>query len=221
VRRGLADLRETLAGLKGKINVAAFLVGNMIAADGLVALFAFGGIYAAGVFGWGTIEIGIFGILILVAGTAGAWFGGRVDDAIGPRRVMLGSLVLLVVACLAILSLGREHVLFMVPVAAPTPGALYSGLAEKLYVGIGLLIGIAAGPLQASARSLLVRLAPSGQSGQYFGLLALSGKVTSFLGPTLVAVATDLFVSQRAGLAVLIGFYAVAFGMLARVREGR
>ena len=46
------------------------------------------------------------------------------------------------------------------------------------------------------------------EAGRYFGLLALSGKVTSFLAPLAVAVATDVFQTQAAGPAVLILFFA-------------
>ena len=73
-----------------------FLLANMIYMDGLVALFALGGIYAAGVFGWTTIEIGLFGILLTITGTAGALLGGRLDDTIGSKRVILGSIFLTV-----------------------------------------------------------------------------------------------------------------------------
>ena len=56
------------------------------------ALFAFGGIYAAGTFGWGTIQIGMFGILLTITGALGAWLGGKLDDRLGPKPVILGSL---------------------------------------------------------------------------------------------------------------------------------
>ncbi|HCL61381.1 MAG TPA: MFS transporter, partial [Rhizobiales bacterium] len=39
--------------------VALFLVARMLYADGLGAVFAFGGIYAATVFGWGAAELGL------------------------------------------------------------------------------------------------------------------------------------------------------------------
>ena len=65
--------------------MAAFLLANMIYTDGLVSLFAFGGIYAAGTFGWNTIQIGTFGIILAIAGTFGAWLGGKLDDWLGPK----------------------------------------------------------------------------------------------------------------------------------------
>src|SRR3954469_12141662 len=64
LRAGLSDLRETLRELPKQRSMAAFLLANMIYTDGLVSLFAFGGIYAAGTFGWHTIQIGTFGILL-------------------------------------------------------------------------------------------------------------------------------------------------------------
>ena len=36
----------------------------MLYADGLGAVFAFGGIYAATVFGWGASQLGLFGIIL-------------------------------------------------------------------------------------------------------------------------------------------------------------
>ena len=101
----------------------------------------------------------------------------------------------------------------------PAPGGgLYGSAAERAYVLLGLLIGLAAGPLQAASRTLLVRLAPRDLVTQHFGLLALSGKVTSFLGPLLVATVTAAFASQKAGMAVLIALFAAGATLLSRVR---
>ena len=85
-------------------------------------------------------------------------------------------------------------------------------------MALGLLIGFAAGPMQAASRTLLVRLAPADRVTQFFGLFALSGKVTSFFGPFLVGVVTMLTASQRAGMAVLVVFFAVGATLLGRVR---
>ncbi len=52
--------------------IALFLLARMLYADGLGAVFAFGGIYAASVFGWGATELGLFGIVLTIAGTIGA-----------------------------------------------------------------------------------------------------------------------------------------------------
>lgn len=219
---GFGRLKATLAELPKLPSLGRFLLANMIYQDALVALFAFGGIYAAGVFGWQTIELGVFGILLTVTGTLGAWLGGKLDDAIGGKPVVLGSIACLLFACLGILSLGADHVLFVIPATPAAPGdGLFASVPERVYLGLGLLIGLVAGPLQAASRSLMARLAPPGRIGEFFGLFALSGKVTSFLGPTLVALATSVFASQRAGLAVLIVFFLGGAVLLAGVTVKR
>lgn len=216
---GVGRLKTTLSELRTLPSLGRFLLGNMIYQDALVALFAFGGIYAAGVFGWETIELGIFGILLTVTGTLGAWLGGKLDDRIGGKPVILGSIACLLFACLGILSLGRDTVFFVISVAPAVPGdGLFASAPEKIYLALGLLIGLVAGPLQSSSRSLMARLAPEGRVGEFFGLFALSGKVTSFMGPTLVALATTLFDSQRAGLAVLVAFFLIGGALLAGVK---
>jgi UMF1 family MFS transporter len=219
LREGLIELKQTLGELPKQKSMAAFLLANMIYTDGLVSLFAFGGIYAAGTFGWDTIRIGTFGILLAVAGTFGAWLGGKLDDAVGPKRVITGSMLILLVAIIAILLVDKDSILF-IKVAPPVPGgALFGAAAERAYLVLGCLIGAAGGPLQAASRTLLIRMAPKDRIAQYFGLFALTGKVTSFIGPLLIGVITAVTESQKAGMAVLVLFFVAGLALLARVRD--
>ena len=219
LRAGLAELRGTLAELPSQRSMAAFLLANMIYTDGLISLFAFGGIYAAGTFGWQTIQIGTFGILLAVAGTFGAWLGGRLDDKLGPKRVIAGSMLVLLLAIIAILLVDRDSILF-IKVAPPLPGGgLFAAPAEKAYLVIGCMIGAVGGPLQAASRTLLIRMAPKDRIAQYFGLFALTGKVTSFTGPLLVGLVTAATASQKAGMSVLVLFFLAGLALLARVGD--
>jgi UMF1 family MFS transporter len=219
LREGLIELRQGLRELPKQKSMAAFLLANMIYTDGLVSLFAFGGIYAAGTFGWNTIQIGTFGILLAIAGTFGAWLGGKLDDKLGPKRVISGSMLILLLSIVAILLVDKDSILF-VKVAAPAPGgALFSGAAERAYLVLGCLIGAAGGPLQAASRTLLIHMAPKDRIAQYFGLFALTGKVTSFIGPLLIGVVTAATESQKAGMAVLVPFFAAGLVLLSRVRD--
>src|SRR5882724_3729892 len=201
LRAGLIDLKQTLGELPQRKSMAAFLLANMIYTDGLVTLFAFGGIYAAGTFG--------------------AWLGGKLDDRLGPKRVISGSLLILLLSVIAILLVDKDSILF-VRVAAPVPGgALFSGAAERAYLVLGFLIGAAGGPLQAASRTLLIHMAPKDRVAQCFGLFALTGRVTSFVGPLLIGVVTAVTESQKAGMAVVVVFFVAGLALLARVGEAR
>src|SRR3954454_5452913 len=219
LREGLSDLRRTLSELPSHKSMAAFLLANMVYTDGLVSLFAFGGIYAAGTFGWNTIQIGSFGILLAIAGSFGAWIGGKLDDRLGPKRVIDGALIILLLSVIWILTVDRDHVLLM-QVAPPVPGGgLFAATSEKVYLVLGCLIGMAGGPLQAASRTLLIRMAPKDRIAQYFGLFALTGKVTSFIGPLLIGFVTWITASQRSGMAVLVVFFLAGLMLLRRVRD--
>ena len=218
---GLSELKGTLAELPRHRSMLRFLLANMIYTDGLVSLFAFGGIYAAGTFGWHTLQIGTFGIILAIAGTLGAWLGGKLDDYLGPKRVIAGAMMVLLLAVVAILLVDKDSI-FFVKVAPPQPGgALFAGASEKAYLVLGCLIGAAGGPLQAAARTLLIRLAPKDRIAQYFGLFALTGKVTSFLGPLLIGIVTAATASQKAGMAVLVAFFTAGMVLLMMVEEPR
>jgi len=219
LREGLAELKQTLIELPKHRSLALFLLANMIYTDGLVSLFAFGGIYAAGTFGWNTIQIGTFGIILAIAGTLGGYFGGKLDDRFGPKRVIAGSMTILLISIIAILAVNKGSILF-IPISPPVPGgALFSSSAERAYLVLGCLIGAAGAPLQAASRSLLIRMAPKDRIAQYFGLFALTGKVTSFIGPLLIGIVTAATGSQKAGMATLVLFFATGLVLLARVKK--
>src|SRR5580698_5014785 len=110
LRTGLTELKQGLRELPKHKSMAAFLLANMIYTDCLVSLFAFGGIYAAGTFGWDTIRIGTFGIILAVAGTFGAWIGGKLDDSLGPKRVIAGAMVVLLFAIVGILMVDKDSI---------------------------------------------------------------------------------------------------------------
>ena len=199
VRRGLATLRATVVGLPAKPNIAWFLVANMLYADALVAIFAVGGIYAAGAFKMTLAEVTSFGIVLNIAAGLGAFAFAWVDDWIGSRRTILLALCGLIVASIA---------------AVVVDSPIWFWVA-------GSAMGLFVGPAQASSRSLMARLAPHGQETEFFGLFALSGKATAFLGPALVAVVTSVSRSQRLGLGSLLILLIAGAAVLLRVSEPR
>ena len=76
IKEGLSRLFGTLKSLKNHKNTMFYLIARMFYNDGILALIGFSGIYAAGLFGWDTTTLGIFGILILVFAIAGCLYWG-------------------------------------------------------------------------------------------------------------------------------------------------
>lgn len=192
VRRGLRQLRDTIIRIREHRIVFRFLIARMIYTDGLNTLFAFGGIYAAGTFGFSFEDLILFGIAINVTAGLGAFAFGWLDDRIGPKAVITISLVCLIVFGTGILVIE----------------------SAAMFWALGLALGIFIGPAQSASRSMMARLAPVELRTEMFGLYALSGKATAFVGPALLASVTAATDSQRFGMATIIIFLVVGLALL-------
>lgn len=217
-----SELWDTIRSLPQHRDMLFFLIARMIYSDGLSAIFAFGGIYGASVFGWGATELGIFGIVLSLTGILGALIGGVLDDRAGSKTVILVSLLLLIAGALGILSVDKTSVLFGTPVEPKAVGSgAFSSVGEWTFLAFAMLVGVVAAPVQAASRTLLARLAPPDKMTQYFGLFAFSGKVTAFLAPFAVATVTAMTCSQRWGMAAILGFLILGMALMLPVRERR
>ncbi|MFO1047249.1 MAG: MFS transporter [Geminicoccaceae bacterium] len=197
VRHGLATLVATLKDVRGNANIARFLLARLVYNDGLNTLFAFGGIYAAGTFGMTLNEVLLFGIALNVTAGLGAFGFAFLDDRIGSKpTIMIAICGLFVAGTVALLA--EDKATFWI---------------------VALAIGIFVGPAQSASRTLMARLAPADQRTEMFGIYALTGKVTAFIGPFLFGTATAWFQSQRAGMATILVMFVVGGLLLMRVRE--
>lgn len=217
VRQGMADLGRTLRRLPQQSSLLSYLISSTFYRDGLNGIYAFGGIYAAGVLGWSIIQIGIFGILAATIGAIGCWIGGRADRRYGPKPVIVVCIVVLILVCCVIVSTDRTMILF-VPLAEVSRIEDGLGLPDLVFYVCGGLIGAAGGAVQASSRTMMVRQANPERMTEAFGLYALSGKALSFMAPGLIALATTLSESQRLGVSPLIGLFAVGLILLLWVK---
>ena len=211
VRRGLAELATTLRGLPRHPSLLAYLASSMFYRDALNGIYAFGGIYAAGVLEWSIVQIGVFGIVAAITGAVFCWIGGRVDALVGPKPVIIAGVLALVCVCLLIVTTDRT----MLAGVALADG---SGLPDMAFYLCGAVIGAAGGALQASSRTMMVRQANPDRMTEAFGLYALSGKATSFAAPALVALVTDLTNNQRLGVLPIVGLFVIGLVLLVWVK---
>lgn len=197
IKDAFAQLRRTLTEVRKYRHTLRFLIARLIYNDGLVTVFAFGGIYAAGTFGFAFKEVLMFGIVINVAAGLGAAAMGILDDRIGGKRTIAISLVGLIGSTLlAVLATSRTW--FWVA---------------------GILIGVFVGPNQSASRSLMGRFVPQKLENEFFGFFAFSGKLTAFIGPFLLGVLTDISGSQRVGISIVVVLFVIGFFLLLPLDE--
>jgi len=191
--KGVAD---TFANIRRYRQLMRFLIARAIYNDGLVTVFAFGGIYAAGTFGFTISEVIFFGIVLNVVAGLGAWLFGFVDDHFGGKTTIGISLFILIIATI---------------VAVVAPNRTWLWVA-------GCLLGLSIGPNQSASRSLMSRFVPAEHASEFFGFFSLSGKITAFLGPWLLGILAGYY-GQRVGVMSLLVFFVVGGILLLRVDE--
>lgn len=229
VREGGRELLGTLRELSGRMALVRFMLARMIYQDGVNGVLALGGAFAAILFGWTITESGLFGILLNVAAIIGCTLAGFADRRFGSRGVLFASILGLIAATTGIVSTSPDSTLFGLLTFEDTGGeGFFASGAERAYLAFGLLIGLAFGPVQASSRSWLAQSITPEEAGRYFGLYALTGRVTSFLAPLSVAVLTafaatrtDPVTASRIGMSALIVFFVVGFLVLLTTRDPR
>lgn len=205
VRGAFAELGNTLRHLGAYRDLVMFFLARMLFIDGLMAIFAFGGIYGQSVFGWDATMLGVFGIILTLTGGVGALIGGVVDDRAGAKPVIIGSLIILMIGAVGVISIDARHVLFAIEVTPYVAKASFlASPSEQAFIAFAVLIGLTSGPLQAASRSLLARMAPRDRLSEFYGFFAFSGKATAFAAPILIGALTMWSGSQRAALSVIL-----------------
>ncbi|AJE34049.1 hypothetical protein B842_11010 [Corynebacterium humireducens NBRC 106098 = DSM 45392] len=169
-------------------NALYFLVSSAVFRDGLAGVFTFGAILAVTVYGLTPGDVLLFGVAANVAAAAGAMLGGFLDDILGPKPIIIASLVLMIASA----------------------GVLYFVEGPQMFWIFGLILCLFVGPAQSAARSFLSRVAPDGREGQLFGLYVTTGRAVSWLSPLAFGMfvllgGTDRFGILGIGLVLLVG----------------
>jgi len=191
------QLKTTFKEIRNYRQIIRLLIARVFYNDGILTIFAFGGIYAAGTFGFTNEEILIFGIVLSVAAGTGAFCLGFLDDIIGGKRTIQITIFAFILASI---------------IAIFSPSKFWFWVA-------GIMVGLFSGPNQASSRSLMGRFVPTKKESEFFGFFAFSGKATAFLGPLAFGFFTELFDTQRAGICVTMVLFIIGGILLHFVDE--
>jgi UMF1 family MFS transporter len=197
LRTGLSALCDTARFIRQRGDILRFLIAYLFYANGLTALFAFGGVYAVGTFGLDMTEMMRFAIALNISAGLGAAAFAWLDDWLGPKRTIMVAITGLLVSG-TVLVFARSTLMLWV---------------------FGFVLGLFVGPAQAAGRSFMARLSPKPMETAMFGFYAFAGKATAFLAPLVFSMVTQISQSQRAGMASILVFFLAGLIVLVSVKE--
>ena len=182
---------------KGLNNIGKFLLARMLYADGLNAIIIMGGIFAVGVFSLEIKDLLVLSVLMNITAFIGAIVGGYANDRFSSKSVIIFSLIGLIISSSIILFL-KSKVIFL------------------FFASIN---GFFIGPVQSASRVFMTKSIDENNQASGFGLFALSGKLTSFIGPLLVSTITYISNSQKIGFSSAIALLLIGLLVLLKVKK--
>jgi UMF1 family MFS transporter len=206
-------------------DAAVYLASRMFYVDGMNAVLIYAGVYATGVMKWGPLEMLFFGIFLSVLAVLGGFVGRWMDAGFGPKGSVRVSIGMSLLGIIAFLGMAPDKILYVwsYDPAAHAPlwnGPFFTTWPEVIFILIGFSNAIFITAQYASSRTLLTRLTPPEQTGAFFGVYALSGVATGWLGPMMVNLGTKLTHTQQGGFATITILLAIGFIGLMFVRGG-
>ncbi|HMB59233.1 MAG TPA: MFS transporter [Xanthomonadales bacterium] len=225
VTEGWLQLKHTVKCARKMANVGLFLLARMLFTDGLVAIILYAGIYVSGVFDWDVAAMLLFGLALTPAGVIGGLLGGWIDNRLGSKRSVQIALVGAILSMICAISTTSTQIFFM-PYDGLNAKPLWSfpyfqTLPEMIYLTSFVVLVIFIGAIFANSRAMMARISPISMMSQFFGLYAVSGWATAFIGHGLVALTTTVFQSQRAGFASPILLLTAGLVLIHWVKEER
>ena len=182
---------------KGLNNLGKFLLARMLYADGLNAIIIMGGIFAVGVFNLEIKDLLVLSVLMNITAFIGAIIGGYANDKFSSRSVIIFSLLGLIFSSAIILFI-KTKIFFLI---------------------FASINGFFIGPIQSASRVFITKSIDKNNQASGFGLFALSGKLTSFIGPLLVSTLTYISNSQRIGFSAAIILLLIGLLILLKVKK--
>ncbi|WP_300377083.1 MFS transporter [Henriciella sp.] len=204
IKDGAGGLVRTVRNASENKNILKYLAARMLYADGMQALLALGGVYVGLYLEWNVVELSTFAIVASFFAFGGGIVGGWLDGLVGPKRALVIEILGMIATLAFQLSITSNSVLFgMVQGFEIWDGPIFNTLSDVIYLSTAGAIAVTATASISSSRSLLVHLAPEGRVGEFFGLYAIAGTVTVWLGPLLVESFTKWSGDQRIGMSAI------------------
>ncbi|MET1177774.1 MFS transporter [Peribacillus simplex] len=198
---GYKEIKSTFKEMQSYRSVFTFMIAYFFLNDAIATTIGMMAVYAKTVVGFSSSGFILLYLVSTVSSIAGSFLFGYITQSKGPRLAVTYVGVLLLVA-------------LFIAVFAQT--ALWFWIA-------GSMFGISLGSMWVTSRTYIVELTPVGKRGQFFGLFAFSGKVSSIIGPLLYGTITLVFhdlgtLASRMALGSLIIMTVIGLGFLLKLK---
>ena len=198
ILNSLLVVKKTFSSVSKYRQITQFLIARLFFNDGLITIFALGGVYAVGTINFTFEEVMFLGIVLNLCAGVGSFIFGYIEDKIGFKKVINITLIGLIIS---------TFIAFIAP---------ETDYPKELFWVSGVIIGLMVGPNQSCSRSLMSKLIPYNKKNEFFGFFALTGKATSFFGPLMFGIVTSYY-SQQIALWVVIILFIVGFLLFNRI----
>jgi UMF1 family MFS transporter len=196
---GFRRVGETLTHLRRYRETGTFILASLFFTDGITTVISFSAIYATTTFGFGRGDLVLLFLILNVVAFPGSLIAGYLADRFGPKRTLVGTLVLWVATILV--------------------GTLAQGRAT--FYLMACLAALGMGSTQAVGRSFMAQITPPSRESEFFGFYVLSGKFASMFGPLTFGLVSEATGSQRLAVLSLLPFFLVGLVLMATVDEKR
>ncbi|MEE8348999.1 MAG: MFS transporter [Acidobacteriota bacterium] len=197
LRVGFKRLLHTLRKIHQFRELVKFLIAFLIYNDGVQTVIVMAAIFGAEVLGMSQDELIACFILIHVVAIVGSLALGHLGDRMTTKRAINITLLIWTFAVGYVLVIEESW---------------------EFWVLAGI-VGFVLGGVQASSRALLAQFTPKENSAEFFGFFATGGKFAAILGPALFALIADMTGSVRYGVASVLVFFVLGWGLLYFVDE--
>jgi UMF1 family MFS transporter len=170
---GYKEILQTFKEMRIYRPVFLFMIAYFFINDAIATAIAMMAIYARSIGGFTASEFILLYLVSTVSSIIGSFIYGYISKRIGSKYAVVSVAGLLIVALLF---------------------AVFS-IAPWMLWTAGSLFGVALGATWVTSRTFIIELTPEGKRGQFFGLFAFSGKVSSIVGPLIYGTITLLLAS--------------------------
>ncbi len=156
-------LGKTIKALGSYKDFLRFIFAFLVYNDGILMALNFASIIGAVMFGMEQTELIIFMIIVQITSVIGAYLAGLLGKKLGFKRTLIYSITMM---------------------ALVVTSMIFAQNVTQFYI-IGALAGFALTGVQSVSRTMVSYFAPEGRSAEFYGIFAVSGRTSSFIGPTI------------------------------------